>query len=228
MLDYIPIPKVWLGERVFIVGGGPSAKSIDWELLRGQKVLGCNAAAFLLPYGIAQYSVFGDKPFLEAFRMELRDYVLAGGFLINATGRVIHPDNHWMFHVKTLKGSKSWGISKDPEQVSWNRSTGGLAVNLAYLLGAREIVLIGFDMRAQAKKHNWHNVYEPHYESFKLASPKALPQPALNHYQVHFVHAFKRIAEDLKALQVPIWNTYKDSLLVEKGFTPYASLEAFL
>lgn len=228
MLDFIPVPKVWIGERVFLVGGGPSAKSVDWECLRGKKVLAINAAAFLLPDGIAQYAVFGDKPFLVAFRSELRGYSSKGGFLINATGRAINPENHWMFHVNRLNGTKHWGISKDPNWLAWNRSTGGCAVNLAYLLGAKEIVLIGFDMRAHSKNHNWHNAYLPHYNSFKTREPGALPKPELNHYQVHFIYAFKRLAEDLKELGVPWWNTYEGSALVDRGLTPYKPLEDLL
>jgi hypothetical protein len=228
-LDFIPIPKVWTGERVFIVGGGPSIKSLDWEVLRGQKVLACNAAAFLLPEGIAQYAVFGDKPFLRAFRGELRGYADSGGLLINATGRPVEPENHWMYHVRRLFGTKSWGISKDPEWVSWNRSTGGCAINLAYLLGAREIVLLGFDMRAEGKKHNWHEVYEPHYRTWNGNNPGGLmPKPGLSQYQVHFIYAFKRIAEDLKELKVPCWNTYQYSALVDKGYTPYKPLGELL
>lgn len=228
MLDYIPIPKVWLGERVFIIGGGPSAKAVDWECLRGKRVLATNAAAFLLPTGIAQYAVFGDKPFLRTFRSELRQYVTNGGMLINATGRAIDEKDHWMFHVRVMKGTKFWGIQEDPHYLAWNRSTGGCAVNLAFHLGASEIVLIGFDMRAEGKKHNWHDVYEPHYAKSESRDVGFLPKPPLTHYQVHFMHAFKRLAEDLKTLKVPWWNTYQYSALVDRGFTPYKPLGELL
>lgn len=228
--QFVPIPKVWIGERVFVIGGGPSAKTIDWEKLRGQKVLACNAAAFLLPDRLAQYAVFGDKPFLQAFRPRLREYVDKGGFLLNLTGRTPEPMNHWMFHVERVNGSKNWGISTDPDRVRWNRSTGGCAVNVAYLLGAREIVLIGFDMSALGKSHNWHKEYEPHYANWtsKTPAPITLPKPLVTHYKNHFAKAFGNIRRDLDWLKVPLWNTFEGSLLVESGLTPFRPLEELL
>jgi len=48
-------------------------------------------------------------------------------------------------------------LSIDPKQLFWNRSSGACAVNLATLLGATKIVLLGYDMRRINGQNNWHN-----------------------------------------------------------------------
>lgn len=205
-----PVPKVWSGERVFIIGGGPSARGLEWELFRGKEVMACNAAAFLLPKGIVKWAVFGDKPFLRMFRHPLREYVNSGGQLINATGRPIEPMNHWMIHIKRLERRKNWGIKTDPrEGVSWNRSTGGCAINLAVQMGAGELVLVGFDMCMEQRtgKHNWHDEYLVHYEDGKMSKPDA------KHYRLNLVQAFDEIAIGLKFLKIPCWNVNENSAL---------------
>lgn len=225
MLGWSPIPKAMDSGRMFIIGGGPSARGLDWELLRGRNVLACNAAAFLLPQGIARWATFSDRPFLRSFRPQLRAYVDRGGILFNvpSPGRKIKDKDHWMLHVHRLNGRKNWGISEDPNVVRWNRSTGGCAVNIAYLLGATEIVLIGFDMQASGKAHNWHDEYEACYVTGGQGWPS---RPPITHYRTGgMILAFDRIAEDLQRLGVKVWNTSMKSALV--GF-PKVALEELL
>lgn len=224
-MDWEPIPKVYDGQTVFVIGGGPSAESTPWEQLLDRATLGCNAAAFLLPRGCCRWALFGDRPFLRAFRNLLRQYVDWGGKLINATGRPIDKENHWMQHVNRVNSRKHWGISEDPYAVRWNRSTGGCAINVAYLMGAKEIVLIGYDMKAieEKKKHNWHTAYDKFYEPG--GNNVGIVRPGLKQYQMNMVHAFPVIAAELERLGVPCWNTYHDSAITS---FPYRSLEDFL
>jgi hypothetical protein len=225
MLSWEPIPKAYSGQTVFVIGGGPSAEPTPWERLIDKATLGCNAAAFVLPKGCCKWALFGDRPFFRAFRHLLKQYVDWGGRLINATGRPIDQDNTWMLHVNRSNSRKNWGISVDPSTIRWNRSTGGCAINVAYLLGAREIVLIGFDMKAieEKKQHNWHNAYDKHYE--KGSNNGGIVKPGLKQYQLNMIHAFPVIANELERLGVKCWNTYADSNI--KDF-PYRPLEEFL
>lgn len=217
--DWNRIPRVWEGKRAFILGGGPSAKDIDWKLLWGRPVLCCNAAAFLLPSGLSSWALFGDKLFLKTFRQELRAYVELGGILVNATGRPIDKKNDWMLHVKRHNGTSAWGIvTQDPKtpeaptELAWNRSTGGCAINLAVAMGAKELVLIGFDMKMKDKDHNWHQVYVPYYRSTKSDH---MPCPDRNIYKSLMSRPFAKIAADLNRLGIKCWNTSLDSALTE-------------
>lgn len=223
--EYKAVPKPWPHSTVFIVGGGPSAKGINWERLRGKNVLATNAAAFLLPIGIAEYAVFSDKPFLRSFRAQLRGYVDSGGTLIfiPTTGRPTEETDHWIYHVQRLNGRKNWGISTDPSIVRWNRSTGGCAINIAYLLGANEIVLIGFDMKPDNGNHNWHEAYNSCYASGEKGW---CAKPPASHYTASgMIKAFDPITVELEKMNVKLWNTTFGSAL-EK--IPYKPLEEFL
>lgn len=224
MPGWSPIQRAVDGGRIFVIGGGPSAKGLDWELLRGRTVLACNAAAFLLPQGIARWAVFSDRPFLRSFRSQLRAYVDGGGTLFNVPtpGKPIREKDHWIVHIPRLNGRKNWGISEDPGIVRWNRSTGGCAVNVAYLLGATEIVLVGFDMRTDGKAHNWHGVYDSRYADGGQGWPA---RPPASHYRTSgMILAFGRIAEDLDRLGVKAWNTCLDSALTVFPYRPIGEL----
>lgn len=219
MLGWVRIPSVWEGKRVFVIGGGPSAKSVDWKLLWGKPVLACNAAAFLLPSGLSSWAVFGDKLFLKNFRRELHAYVELGGILVNATGRPIDKKNDWMLHVKRHNGSLAWGIilpdpkcPTAPTELAWNRSTGGCAINLAAAMGAKEIVLIGFDMKCGDSGHNWHSAYDSYYKS---TGQDRMPCPDKNIYKSLLSRPFLKIAEGLDKAGIKCWNASLDSELTE-------------
>jgi len=118
--------------------------------------------------------------------------------------------NYWMIHVKRLNGTKNWGISDDPNVVRWNRSTGGCALNVAYLMGAREIVLMGYDMTMDNGHHNWHDSYLPHYSA---GAQVPIPKPGPGHYDAHFVMPFDRLAEELDKRGVAVKNANPNSRL---------------
>lgn len=184
----------------------------NWERLRGERVLATNAATFLLPPGVAECAVFGDVPFLRAFRHRLREYVERGGRLINASGRPVDERNHWMLNVSRLNGTKNWGVDRDRSRVRWNRSTGGCAIHVAVLMGAKELVLLGYDMKVGHKnRHNFHQEYEPHYRTDNHPSP--MPKPGLRHYEAHYIKPFSRLSDDLDRLGVKCWNANPDSNL---------------
>src|SRR6185369_15005299 len=46
---------LWWDQTVFIVGGGPSLKSFDFDLLRGRHVLAINAAGYDVPWADLLY-----------------------------------------------------------------------------------------------------------------------------------------------------------------------------
>lgn len=76
------------------------------------------------------------------------------------------------------------GFSFDPEKIHYGRNSGFQAVNLALLLGANPLILIGFDMRGGKKNHFFGNhpeglrqtvSYTNFIESFRWAA-KRLPE----------------------------------------------------
>jgi hypothetical protein len=92
---------------------------------------------------------------LEQHREGLETYVKNGGWVVTNSTRVrpnTIPD--WLKCIKRqLKGCGVDGLA-------WNGNTGAVAINLALLLGADPIYLLGYDMQiSEDGKGNFHNAY---------------------------------------------------------------------
>jgi hypothetical protein len=48
------------------------------------------------------------------------------------------------------------GLSLDPLRIHQGGNSGYQAINLAVLLGVREIILLGFDLHAPGRRRHWH------------------------------------------------------------------------
>lgn len=106
--------------------------------------------------------------------------------------------------------SPRYGISEKCGFVAWNGSSGAGAINLAYHMGAKKIILLGFDMHRISGKKNWHM---DHRESTKYL-------PFTRHLK-----AFPNIKKDADRLGLTILNATPGSMI--KQF-PIVSLEEAL
>jgi hypothetical protein len=119
--------------------------------------VGCNDAYKLGTW--VDWCVFGDKRWFgwnveELSTWENREQVVCCVPQL-LEGRGKYP---WL---KILRRDEArFGLSIEQDTVCWNRGTGGTAINVAYLLGASRIVLLGFDMRMVDGKHNWHDNHQ--------------------------------------------------------------------
>lgn len=137
---------------VFVIGGGPSLRDFDWTLLKGKPTIGCNAA-FLLGCGICRVCFFSDLHWFDTFNDRLTEYP---GMVVTHCPELSEKRPAWL-HFVPRREPGLWvdGIG--------GGSSGAGAVNLALLLGARRILLLGFDgALAQDGRSNWHeNTIEP-------------------------------------------------------------------
>lgn len=144
---YIP-PRKFEGADVYIIGGGPSLAGFDWERLRGKNTIGCNAA-FLLGPELCDVCIFGDTKFFNRFRSRLR------AFPNPKVG--CHPA------LRVFAGEIQWmprspnGLHKD--SLGWGTNTGCSAINLALIMGAKRVLLLGFDASGTFHQQNWHDEY---------------------------------------------------------------------
>jgi len=152
--DWTP-SRIWNGGDCYIIGGGASLRSFDWELIRGKHTVGCNGA-FSLGHEICQFCVFADIKWWEEVGEEgLAEY---GGLAVACSPRFHSNTNPWLQKVKRSHRKK---LATDC--FGWFGNTGALAINLALILGAQRLLLLGFDMKldekAEAKKRaNWHDL----------------------------------------------------------------------
>jgi len=148
---------IWEGEDVFVIGGGTSLRHFDWPLLADEHTVGCNQA-FRLGERICDMVIFGDFKFafIPPGRSNPRhsNYDAMAAFKNPVVCNdpkakdCVEPWIKWM-------PRKPVGLHRDA--LGWNGNTGASAINLALLLGAKNVFLLGFDMFLDTDgKPNWH------------------------------------------------------------------------
>jgi hypothetical protein len=182
-------PRDWIGERVFILGGGPSLKSHDLRTIDGRgKVIAINDA-FLLRND-ADVLYFADARWWEWNSSDV-DANYTGDCIISRS--CCYPSRafkqvHWI-------GRDVRNPLSDHRQYVSGWCSGSNAINLAYLRGATEIVLLGFDMHGG----NWHSRH------------KAEKKP--NCYEIDFIPYLERMSVVLKSKGIDVINVNKESAL---------------
>ena len=154
-----PNPETWKGEDVIILGGGPSLDSLDFDLLITELVIGCNDAYELGPR-VCDICVFGDYKWYRHHSANLELYAKKGGIVVTNESKVVgdHRTPKWVNKM----ARQAQGLHKDA--LGWGYNTGVGAMNLALILGAAQVFLIGFDMQLNEDgESNWHanNLDEP-------------------------------------------------------------------
>lgn len=184
---------------------------VPYQRLEGRRCIAVNNSYRLAPW--AELAWFGDIKWWDWHRQEL----LASGIPIatccenvklqqemgegdRARIRFFNRDGDHRFGLTTRTGPF----------VSWNRSSGGAAISLCHRLGARTIVLLGFDMRRVEGEKNWHQDHkEPRH---------------VNPFRRHLT-PFLHILEDAAALGISILNATPGSAIHQ---FPFINLEDLL
>lgn len=183
------IPKLWPGGECFIIGGGPSIRSLDINRLRGHRTIAVNVAFRIAPWADVMY--FGDCRLFDKIGVELLSFA---GLKITTCER--HVDKPGIQVVK--KRNNPMGLAPDSSVLGWNLSSGAAAINIAAHMGVRRIVLLGFDMRRVDGRCNFHDDYPAH--------------PNKNPYK-RFMVPFAAIARDLERLHIECVNAAPGSAL---------------
>lgn len=190
------IPQLWPDSTVYIIGGGPSVKDTDLSPIFDKRVIGVNSA-----YTLGQWvdvCWFGDCRWYHWNHVDFKKYAGLKLTCCSHAGLA-----KWPGVCQVIRGNKPEGIDKRPRCISWNKNSGGSAINVAYHLGARRIILIGYDMHIDKDgNHNWHKLHNH--------------RPVDNIYKNRFYAPFKIIRSDAKKLGVEILNA-----------TPGSSLDLF-
>jgi len=179
----------WKGQDVFLIGGGPSLRDFDWSLLEPELTIGCNTA-FTLGEKVCKLCIFGDYDWFIKFRTELEKY--RGVVFANASASlsVLLENIPWVW---TMPRS-AMGLHK--ASLGWNGNTGASAINLALILGAQRVFLLGFDMKRIGNNPNWHDkVFRP--EATKPGVYKGFVQDFR-----HVVHGWKDNFPDREIINV--------------------------
>lgn len=148
------VPRQFEGRTVFILGGGPSLQDVDLGLFRGRAVIGTNDAYRLGDFvGVC---FFGDFHWLATRREDGKTHRAAlfafPGLVVTTYGDASVFET--TPYVRVL--ARRPNFQTDRSRCGWFANTGTSAVNLAYLMGARRVVLVAFDMKLRDGSANWH------------------------------------------------------------------------
>lgn len=206
------VPELWPESTVFIIGGGPSTKNEDFSGIHNRRVIAANHSF--------KFGNWVDLTICCDYRRwdEMEpDIVKHPGLVVVPAEPLKYPRFSKMkanmpLYIKTFK--KGWSTKRDT--IARNRNTGTGAINLAYLLGAVKVVLIGFDMKTHDGKANWHEVMkrDPSIQIRERAFPE------------HLRHFYLAVAKG-KECGMSFYNTSIDSAIDEKK-VPKISLKEYL
>jgi hypothetical protein len=187
---YTTVEPLFKGETVFIIGGGPSLNEFNWDLLKDKKVIAINRAYQFCK--TAQVVYWTDGRFYQWNKDEL-DALTSKKYTIQPSANQID--------VNVLKRGIRHGLETIPTTLAHGDNGGYAAINLAYHLGAKEIVLLGYDMGNINGESHFHDGY-----------PVSITTDET--YQNRFMAGFPSLFEELKKKNIKIWNASKISKLV--------------
>lgn len=151
---------VWSNDVVFIVGGGSSLFGFDFSEIYGAgTIIAVNESAFLLDNPDVVVSV--DHQFMGHRALSLQEMASSGCPVY------LCPPQHVVADLYPKIPAAQF-IRETPSAFSWDRhllhrrggSSGYGALNVAVLMGAKRIVLLGFDYkRGIGNRKHWHGSY---------------------------------------------------------------------
>ena len=157
------------GRRLFILANGPSVLQHDLSLLKGELVVGMNASTMLEEkYGFeSKYYVLSDARFINS--PEKRCW--ATEKLANVTHRVLRSDlrplddpalgNRTTYVTPLSRDGFSRNLAAG---FHYGCTTTMLAIQLAWHLGAREVYLLGCDLRYPQEHPRFYEETAPQLE----------------------------------------------------------------
>lgn len=174
MARFWSAPKLYPGRTFVLVGGGPSLKDIELSAVQGRAVtITVNNAINLAPW--SDFHFFGDRRWWRWHRDDIS--AAYAGRIITASCASDFGDG------RVLRMDKAYeGFSHEPHRV-FGIDSGMMAMNLAYLLGAKKIILLGYDMSfAPDGESHWHpdhevpSVLRNYVEKFAPQYPEAVKE----------------------------------------------------
>lgn len=201
---------MWEGQTAFLLGGGPGLNDVNLDLIKHRRIIGINNAygdpikdeegktkrrgelVYYEPRSWVDIVWFSDSRWFVWHRESLEKF----------SGLIAHsaPRQSKRLGLAFYKWGKRAGIDPRPSYIAHNKSAGGGAINFAFHLGVKRVVLLGYDMRRVGGKPNWHDDH---------------PSPDKDPYW-RFLRVFPLIARDAKRYGLDIINC-----------TPGSAIDAF-
>ena len=224
MAEAWSVPPIWAGETVFCIASGPSLTHVDLSCLddpdRPGRVIVVNDNYLRCPSADILY--FCDHKWWRwhTSRPELRN-AFAGfrGLKVTLDKRVAEQDRKikWLQDGGWNPGQGVVGLDARPTHLRNGRNSGFQALHLAVHLGARRIVLLGYDMKVGlGGEEHWFGSHRDETGRARKTAPGAIASWARH---------FESLVEPLKARGVEVLNAAPGSAI---GCFPRVELAAVL
>lgn len=183
------VEEIWHDETCAILAGGPSLTRDDVEIVlaSGVRVIAIKDAIMLAPTADVLYCAGGDPA---------RWWPKYGPTLTAYHGLRYTLDPRASEWATVLRNTGEKGLERDPSGLRTGRNSGYQAINLAVHLGARRILLLGYDMRIVAGREHWFDR--------KPYAPLPFDQ---------FLGLFATMVDPLRSIGVEVINCTPDSAL---------------
>lgn len=192
------------GRTAFLLGGGPSLDPCEVALLRGRPTIAINAAAALAPGAVL---FFRDLDWFLRHRPTVEGW--AGLAITTNRCATAYPK---LTRVVTTHGSDFPAPGSQQggyPVIRYGRSSGHLAVSLAIAMGARRVVLLGYDCRFVGGRSHFHDDY---------GAPIELV------YRTDFLPAWRGWGAAAERAGVEVLNATAGSAIAEFPFRPLQEL----
>ena len=191
---YSKVTPIWKGDTVFIIGGGPSLKGFDWSSLIRKKTIAINKAIQSYPNPNVLYWTDGRvytwlKNDIDSYKG--LKYTLRRGAHYDNTNSQVH----------VLKRGRKFGLETALDTLAHGNNSGYAAINLAIHLGAKRIILLGYDMGSDGTESHFHDGYPINATSHKI-------------YKEQFMPGFDLLAQELKGSGIQVFNASPTSKLI--------------
>lgn len=156
MTEFWSVPRMWEGETVACIGGGPSLLPEHVNYLKGKcKVIVINNSYKLAPWADILY--FCDHRWYTWHEHD-DDFKAFKGMMVTLNNLDKVPNN-----ILKLENLGSTGLTDQTTGLKTGSNSGYQCINLATLLGANKILLLAYDMKhGPSGQTHWH---KGHYDN---------------------------------------------------------------
>jgi len=142
------------GETVFIVGGGPSLKGFDFTKLNGKLTIAINSAMYFLQ-PTAVFWCDGRWAAQNDDKLSAMDCYKIGVITTNAPPTDNTRNRYTLGRSFPIYRTGIEGYDPNVYRVRGNNS-GSMAINMACNMGAKRIILLGFDVSVVGNESHFH------------------------------------------------------------------------
>jgi hypothetical protein len=188
--------REWEGETVALIGSGPSLTQEQCNTVRSLNTIAVNDAWILAPWADVLY--FADHRWLVWHCEALASFKGVKVSIEQHMQVEFPPDVHVL---RNLDNGDPAGLSLDPTGIKTGCNSGYQALNLAVLLGAKRIILLGYDYRFDGSRSHFFGDH---------------PVPTFENHLPGYAQKFSTIENKLIELGIEVLNA-----------TPGTALNAF-